>query len=204
MPNIQHIEVLFGTKSRIAVLRVLRETKTLLSVSEISRRAGITRPAADDALKDFERLEVVSCLRTAGAKLYSLREDNYYTRELIIPLFNAESDVREEIIKDLRDSYGDFTVSTVLFGSYARGDYSSESDVDVVLIASDNERKEQLEDLSADYALFFFQKFGSSCLPLIYTEDEVSELLSTSPGLAENIYNEGVVVSGTMPEFRTT
>jgi len=196
MESASHIDVLFGTKSRIAVLRALRNAEMPLSISEIARRADVTRPSATEALQGFEKLEAVSCMCTAGAKLYALRPENYYTRHLIVPLFEAEDDVRAQIIADLCEQYQDFTVSTVLFGSYARSDYSPDSDIDVALIALDEDRKAQLEDLSADYALVLFEKYGASCFPLIYTQEEARKLPASAPALVRDIATDGVVVCG--------
>ena len=48
------------------------------------------------------------------------------------------SDYLFEISKKLRKKFGDNIVKIILFGSYARGDYSAESDIDLLLIVKDD------------------------------------------------------------------
>ena len=52
----------------------------------------------------------------------------------------------DEIMKKMLELYGEKIFSIILYGSYARGDYDEESDVDIALIVDaplerDNERK---------------------------------------------------------------
>lgn len=46
--------------------------------------------------------------------------------------------ILKEIRKVYEDVYGDKLVKVVLYGSYARGDYDNESDIDVVGIVREN------------------------------------------------------------------
>ena len=48
------------------------------------------------------------------------------------------SDYLFEISKKLRKKFGDNIVKIILFGSYARGDYSAESDIDLLLVVKDD------------------------------------------------------------------
>ena len=43
-----------------------------------------------------------------------------------------------ELEKRIKDSFGDKLKKIILYGSYARGDYDSESDVDILVLIDDN------------------------------------------------------------------
>ncbi len=44
-----------------------------------------------------------------------------------------------EIVKNTKNIFGDELVAVILYGSYARGDYTEESDIDIALLV-DNDR----------------------------------------------------------------
>jgi predicted nucleotidyltransferase len=196
MEESSHIEELFGTKSRIAVMRVLYHAMQPMSISEISRRAGITRPSALDALRGFDWMQVVRCTHTAGAKLYALNRQSVITRQYVLPLFDAESNLLHRIIDDIQVKFEDFAESVILFGSFARGDYSSRSDIDVMLVVKDEERKRLVRNLTSDYFSYFHDRYGAECLPMVYTEDEVRHLFKDSSSFINNVAEDGIVVTG--------
>jgi len=196
MPDQNHIELLFGRKSRIAVLRELYEALSPLSISEIARRSQLARSVASTVLADLERLGIAAETRVAGAKLYSLQRDNFFTKQYILPLFNADSMLRDTIVADMREVFGPYAKTVLLFGSYARGDFTPESDVDLLLIAVDDERKKLLETLSSDYYLHYSQNYGISLNPLVYTHEEARHLAADSPSFYQSIIADGLLVSG--------
>lgn len=64
--------------------------------------------------------------------------------------------MQEEIIEGLRNIFKDKLVSIVLFGSYARGTNTSESDIDIAIILNqeyDRESRDKVIDLSVDIDL---------------------------------------------------
>lgn len=92
----------------------------------------------------------------------------------------------------------DGSISTRLFiyGSYARGDYNSSSDVDVMILVkmSDNEIKKienQVYDLAFDIAM----DTGVDISSIIKNEEQYEYWLDTLP-FYKNIYEEGVIVNG--------
>ena len=85
-----------------------------------------------------------------------------------------------EVKQALTDLYGERLDRVILYGSYARGDFHAESDVDYLVVLRDEEVKHGTEirymgspigELSADYDLFIsvkpvaIQKYRFSQLP---------------------------------------
>ena len=84
----------------------------------------------------------------------------------------------------------------IVYGSYARGDYNSSSDVDVMILVkmSDNEIKKienQVYDLAFDIAM----DTGVDISPIIKNEEQYEYWLDTLP-FYKNIHEEGVIVKG--------
>lgn len=99
-----------------------------------------------------------------------------------------------ELVKAYRSVYGDQIVKIILYGSYARGDYDSESDVDVVALVRGDRKilQEQLKrvwDVSSDLEL----EFDTILSPTVIPYDEYEQYADALP-YYKNIAEEGVVI----------
>lgn len=193
------VENLLGTRSRVAVLRVLHGVSVPLNASQIAARIGLTHPAVTAVLADFASMGIVQQTSAGRATVHWLNRSSVYVENLLDPLFQAERDLPEDLIDDLAWAFQDEAISVVLFGSYARGDQAPTSDVDVVLVAENSLMRAALESTAADHAIEFRDRFGASLSALVYTLDEAAALSRTSPELAESIRRDGIVVSGLSP-----
>ncbi len=82
--------------------------------------------------------------------------------------------------------------AAIVYGSIARGDYSPSSDIDVLLIMDTPETVEIAQDLLAGLDL------NRVVQPIMRTREQLE---STDSGLAENIFQEGIVLFARMPLF---
>ncbi len=62
----------------------------------------------------------------------------------------------DEYVEDVKDLFGEHLRAVILFGSYARGDFREDSDVDIMILIDfdDNETeryREKLSELNYDY-----------------------------------------------------
>jgi len=99
-----------------------------------------------------------------------------------------------ELVKVYQSVYGDQIVKIVLYGSYARGNYDSESDVDMVaLVRGDREvLQEQLKqvwDVSSELEI----EFGTILSPAVIPYEEYEQFVDILP-YYKNIAEEGVVI----------
>lgn len=193
------VDDLLGSRSRIAVLRVLLGVSVPLNASQIAVRSKLSHVAAASVLSEFASMGVVLSSPAGRATVYWLSRDSVYVENVLEPLFQAERDVPQYLVDDLAWAFQDEAVSVVLFGSYARGDQTPESDVDVALVAENPDTKSALESAIAAHASEFRSRFGASLSALTYTREEAGMLWETSPSLAESLCRDGVVVSGLSP-----
>ena len=96
--------------------------------------------------------------------------------------------------QQLKDIMGSKLTKVIVYGSYARGDYNSSSDVDVMILVkmSDNEIK-KIENQVYDLAFDIEMDTGVDISPIIKNEEQYEYWLDTLP-FYKNIHEEGVIV----------
>ncbi len=98
-----------------------------------------------------------------------------------------------ELVDRLRQRYGTDLLRVVLFGSKARGDDDSESDLDVLIVAripatEYRQRRSEIVRWTVDLML----KYGPVISPLIYDESSYTQLQKWDTLLNRNIEQDGV------------
>ncbi len=91
-----------------------------------------------------------------------------------------------EFVKALKDKYKDKIKKIILFGSYARGDYNEESDIDILIIGNVPQR--DVSFLSAEILL----KYGEVISAIVKTEEEFKRYKNFS--FYKNVLKEGVII----------
>ena len=105
---------------------------------------------------------------------------------------NENQEMFEKLVKGLRGIYGDMLVSILLYGSFARGTNTRESDIDIVILLKGRETKEmhdQMVDLAVDMDLEYDQVF--SIINIDY--ENFLEWEDTLP-FYKNVREDGVVL----------
>ena len=105
------------------------------------------------------------------------------------------SDVMQEFAKSVRKILGNSLDSVIVYGSYARGDYSEFSDIDVMLLVSLGEEGiKKISDQISDLAFDFMMKYGVDISPVITNIDHFNYWVDNLP-YYRNIRDEGVRLS---------
>ncbi len=104
----------------------------------------------------------------------------------VLLLFAQE--VRKLMGKDLK--------KVLVYGSYARGDYNDDSDVDIMILTSITEEKiEYMEDILYDKAFDFLMKYGIQISVIVKNEEHFNYWLGVLP-FYDNVNREGVEIFG--------
>lgn len=102
-----------------------------------------------------------------------------------------------QYIEKLREIYGDHLQSVILYGSYARGDFRPDSDVDIMILIdlTDMEIKKFRHQLSA-ITYDFNEKYDLDIKPLAKSDAHFKKWLRAYP-FYTNVKREGVTLYGT-------
>ncbi len=100
-----------------------------------------------------------------------------------------------EFAKDMHQLFGKDLSSVVVYGSYARGDYTKNSDVDVMILVkmSENEIR-KYTDKVADCAFEYLMRYGIDISPVVKNEEHFNYWVDNLP-YYRNIREEGVEVN---------
>jgi predicted nucleotidyltransferase len=99
-------------------------------------------------------------------------------------------------VSELQKIYDDHLRKIILYGSYARGDYGSDSDIDIMILLdiSDLEIKDYFEQL-VDVTFDFNMDHDTDIKPIAKNEAHFQKWITNYPFYA-NINAEGVVLYG--------
>ena len=101
------------------------------------------------------------------------------------------SDVMQEFAKSVRKILCNSLDSVIVYGSYARGDYSEFSDIDVMLLVSLGEEGiKKISDQISDLAFDFMMKYGVDISPVMTNIDHFNYWADNLP-FYRNVRDEG-------------
>ena len=97
-----------------------------------------------------------------------------------------------EMCKEIGEIYEDVIEEIILYGSYVRGQETSESDIDIAIILrlpQTDEQHEKMTDIVVDYEL----ELGTTLSVISIEQDNFNEWKSTLP-FYKNIVKEGILL----------
>lgn len=107
------------------------------------------------------------------------------------------NNILEEFIEGAKNILGNRMKKIILYGSYARGDYKKDSDIDIMILTDLNDEEiSEYRDKIWEFAqnIEFDNNFDISLSPLIKNIDKFNYWLEALPFYI-NVQNEGVVLS---------
>ena len=157
---------------------------------EISKMAGLNPIVCLKILEQLTNLKLMDKKRVGASYLFSIRE-NMYWETVIFPLIKTEKNVFKKAKDDLVKLFYEHCEKIIIFGSYARGEETSDSDLDVCFVVkgSQNKIKKILETYEPDFHDRYLCHLSS------YLITEAKYNVEKVPIIKE-IKKEGVVIYG--------
>jgi predicted nucleotidyltransferase len=190
------LEHILGSKSKVAAIRVLVNSKTGISGNAIAKNAGMGLLAIQNALADLEQLGLIHVERGAVEYRYRLNTKHYLVSRGLLPLYAAERDMVDALARDLRKLLEGHVVAAGLFGSFPLGRAGPASDVDLFVLVDTRREYEYVTGLLADQLSRLTERYGLPVQPVVF---EMRALASGRAGmreLVENAQSGWVTVAG--------
>lgn len=103
-------------------------------------------------------------------------------------------DIIYNFAKDMRHLFGKDLSRVVIYGSYARGDYTKSSDIDVmILVKTSEDHIRKYADAVADCAFEYLMRYGVDISPVVKNEEHFNYWADNLP-YYRNVRDEGVVI----------
>ena len=107
---------------------------------------------------------------------------------------NILKNILKEYVNGLFKIIGDELNKVILYGSYARGDYNENSDIDVmILVDMQDEIINRYINQVSDCAFDYFMNYGVDISPIVKNEEHFNVWVNDLP-YYNNVRNEGVKI----------
>lgn len=184
------------------VLMVLARTTQPLSGRQVSAltQGRVSQSQVNKVLTDLARAGVVHRQDRPPAKVYTLNREH-----LAAPAVEALAGMREALLARLRELATAWALPAVavwLFGSGARGDGDSSSDLDVLVVrpdqtlAEDQTWSEQVQTLE-DHVLSWT---GNACNILELSESDFQDASARGERLVAELRRDALTLAGRTPQ----
>jgi len=188
------IETAFGTPARIAILRRLTTVSQPLSGRQLAELTGLSHRGVIQAIAPLVEAGMITRRQAGRAHQYQLSRKNNVVSKIILPVFSTEAGIRDDLIGELVKIFASNTLSLFLFGSFARGEESNTSDVDVLAIAGTDNKKKIIEKTGEAMAVDFRDKYAAPLSLYCLTQEELRN--RNQLALIKRVSHEGILLSG--------
>jgi len=189
---LRRLDQILGTRTKVAVLRLLCTNRKQFTGREIAQRTGRGVVNVHRALRELVDAGVVEVEEKRVARLFRVAEENPLVRQVLIPLFEGESRIEEGLWDELVAAGGGEVVSLVVFGSRARDEAKPASDVDVLIVVSDRKAIERVREKALELGL----KHGISIQAICVGLEELPRWTRENAELWARIVEEGMALRG--------
>jgi predicted nucleotidyltransferase len=182
------------------VLRVLRGTTRPLTGREVARlvRSG-SQPTINACLRRLSAEGLVHAEKAGSAYLYTFNREH-----LAAPAVELLADLRTELARRLRDEVAAWQIAPIhlsIFGSAARGDGDTQSDIDLFIVrprtitVEDSRWREQLARLADRVLAWTGNHAGLSEI----SETDTRRLRRERPPIVEELGRDAITIAGPEP-----
>jgi predicted nucleotidyltransferase len=135
------LTAILGNETKVRLLRELSRHGGQLSAPDLVRRAGLAKAGVWAGLASLVEMDLVSVAGAGRARLYSMRAD-HPLHDALNNLFAAEERRFEAVLNAIREAAagcGSGVKAVWLYGSVARGEDRPGSDLDIAVVAAEND-----------------------------------------------------------------
>jgi predicted nucleotidyltransferase len=139
---------------------------------------------------------MVEAVRHGPAIAYRLNEDHWLVRGGIRPLFDVEAAFFVEVGEAVQKAAGARVRSVVLFGSVARGEAGSGSDMDLLCLTAGAASSAEVERKLLEAAPGLRRRFGRRFSVMVLPAVEFARRYRRRDRLAREVVEAGWVIAG--------
>lgn len=169
-----YLEQVLGNKVAISLLRTMvRYPAKIFTIRGLARTASASVNETALTIRDFERLGIIKVQPIGRAHQLSLNKKNYILNKIVEPIFKAEENTLEELLKVLKKNLDKkkVIISAALFGSVVKGEEKQDSDIDVLIISNDFD---EANEIVSGAVVEVTEMFQTNLAPIIFSQKELA------------------------------
>jgi len=186
---------IFDQATKVKVLRRLFITRQEMTIRQIAASIGMSHVQTGASLAGLELDGVVTSKRVGRAILYRPNMENVVSLTVLLPMYEAEKQLRELLLEDIGKSLKADAIGVYFYGSFASGNEKSESDIDLLVIPKGRPSK-ALDDELVKLAELVRAKYGNELNSLILSLTEIKKRLKAGDKLIGGIVSNNLPVIG--------
>lgn len=102
--------------------------------------------------------------------------------------------ILDELVNNVQPIFGESLKKVILFGSYARGDFDAESDIDVMLLVNEDEAElNKYADTLSNLLVLIDLKYDVLIADIVQDYSKFNKFINVLP-FYQHVQNEGVVI----------
>lgn len=193
------LDELLKQSSKIKILRFLFSAKDEHAGRAIARAIGMSASSTYETLQSLKEEGLINIRRKGNAIFYKIRTENYIVKELLKPLFEKEKSLFTEIISLIKGSlleHKDKIASIALFGSVARKEETTKSDIDLAIIIETNSARKVIDNAIDKLSTEMAKKFGTALSSYVLTREEIRKKYNKKQALIRSILKDNQLIYG--------
>jgi len=186
-------------RSKIKILRFLFTERDEHTGRGIAKGISMSASSTYKTLQRMKDEGSISVRKKGNAILYKLQENNYIVKKLLEPLFEKERSVSNDLILSITKSLfreKKEILSIAIFGSVARKEETSKSDIDLVVITKTKTGKTKIDKAMDKLSIDMAKKFGAGISPYILTKAEIKRRHIEKQAIIRSILNNNQLIYG--------
>ena len=174
------------------------------NINELAKKAAISYDAAYRHIKALVEKDILKQRQVGKAVVCSLNLSNIMARKYLEKISISKTEeflekdvvlkkMLSELIENLKKAAPNELLCVVLFGSYARGEQKEHSDIDILIISSTFDVRDQIERECGGIE----HRHGKDIASLITTASEFVKMLkSKNRMVAHEVQQDGIILYG--------
>lgn len=168
---------LLNSKTRIKIIKFLLMHEASMSEREIAAILKVSHMTINRTMADLSKMNLVNYTSVGKVHLWKVNRKSYAYKILydlikdVSCLKSPLDDLKNTILQNIPQ---ELIMRAVIFGSVARGEEKSGSDIDIFFMVKDKKDKEKLNLRIGKLFSICLEKYGNRFSPYILTEQEAN------------------------------
>jgi predicted nucleotidyltransferase len=193
------LDDILNQPAKVKTLRFLFNEREEHTGRAVAKAIGMSPSYTYMSLQELKQIGVIVTRRKGNSILYKLKDDNYFVRNLLIPLFEKEKSVYSDIITMLKEHIlknKKAIISIAIFGSVAQSQESQRSDIDVLIVVAGTSDKNKVIELTEELERRLAKSFNVALSPYIVSKNEIIQKHKKNKQIIKSILNNNRLIYG--------